>query len=42
MVSDILGRIQLTCRFDDGQHSSAVTELSSLGNLLRKDLDHFK
>ena len=28
---DIRGRIQLTCRFDDGQRSSAVTELCEDG-----------
>ena len=31
MVRDIRGRIQLTCRFDDGQRSSAVTELPWAG-----------
>ena len=31
MVRDIRGRIQLTCRFDDGQRSSAVTELAWAG-----------
>ena len=31
MVRDIRGRIQLTCRFDDGQRSSAVTALPWTG-----------